>query len=646
MTTPITLKQCDDDSDGITSFNLTQKNDVISANYLTETFTYYTTQAAASIADTAFLIANPIAYSSGNASIYIRIVNSNGCFSIARIDLMVSVTQIPPNFGIQNQYKCDDYIDAANDDRDGIATFDFSAITTSLLAILPPNVTVSYYKTQSDFLAETDAFGNSLANPNPSNYRNIGYPNTQTIWVRVDSTIDNSCFGFKTFDVVVEALPFANPINSLNIIRHCDDNQDGSYAFDTSTLTATVLNGQTNANVKYFRANGSTSINPLPNPFTVTGTETIVIRVYNNTTQTNGLPCYDEKTLQFIVDDLPEAFPIAPSLTTTCDDEANPVDQDGIYAFDTTNFQSTLLGTQTGMNVYYFDQNNNPLPSPLPNPFRTGTQNVKVIVENPINITCTAQTIIPFVVNPTPKIDLDENVIICLPTTQTLLDAGILDGSPTSNYQFKWYTNGVLNGITTPTLTVNTTGVYSVEVTNVFNCSKTRVIRVTGSEIATIQSIDVIDLSDGTANTITVIVNAASQGDYEYAIDDINGPYQDSNLLNNVPMGLHVIYVRDKNGCGTVGPITVPVLGIPHYFTPNGDGYNDNWNVKGVTTQSNRLSIIYIFDRYGKLLKQIAATGLGWDGTFNGKPMPADDYWYSIEFEDGRNAKGHFTLKR
>lgn len=646
VTTPITLKQCDDDTDGISSFNLTQKNDVISANYLVETFTYYTTQAAANTEDATFLITNPTAYTSGNSSIYAHIVNLNGCFSIARIDLLVSVTQIPPNFVIQNQYKCDDYVDATNDDRDGIATFDFSAITTTLLATLPVNVTVSYYKTQADFLAETDASGNSLAISNPSNYRNTGYPNTQTIWVRVDSTIDNSCFGFKTFDVVVEALPFANPVNALNILRHCDDNQDGSYAFDTSTLTATVLNGQTNANVKYFRANDSTPINPLPNPFTVAGTETIVIRVYNNTTQTNGLPCYDEENLQFIVDDLPEAFPIAPSLTTTCDDEINPVDQDGFFAFDTTNFQSTLLGTQTGMNVYYFDQNNNPLPSPLPNPFRTRTQNVKVVVENPINTTCTAQIIIPFIVNPTPKIDLEENIIICLPATQTLLDAGILDGTPNSNYQFTWYTNGVLNGITTPTLTVNTPGIYSVDVTNVFNCTKTRIITVTGSEIATIQSIDVIDLSEGTSNTITIIVNAASQGDYEYAIDDSNGPYQDSNLLNNVPMGVHVIYVRDKNGCGTVGPITVPVLGIPHYFTPNGDGYNDYWNVKGVTSQSNRLSIIYIFDRYGKLLKQIAATGPGWDGTFNGKSMPADDYWYTIEFEDGRNAKGHFTLKR
>jgi gliding motility-associated-like protein len=643
VTTPITLKQCDDDTDGISTFNLTQKNDVISANYLIETFTYYTTLAAANTEDAAFLIANPIAYTSGNGSVYARVVNSNGCFRVARIDLIVSVTQIPPNFVIPNQYKCDDYLDVVNDDRDGIAEFDFSAITASLLAILPNNVSIKYYKTQADFLAETDASGNSLAITNTTNYRNIGFPNTQTIWVRVDSTIDNSCFGFKTFDVVVEPLPVVNPINATNIIRHCDDDQDGIYGFDTSTIQASILNGQTGVNVQYFRADGTPLPSPLPNPFPVNGTETITIRVNNNATQTGGIPCFDEGTLQFIVDDLPEAFPIAANLTIICDDEANPVDQDGLFDFDTSTFQAAILGGQTGVTVSYFDGNNNPLPSPLPNPFTSGTQNIRVIVENPINTSCAAQIIIPFIVNPTPKIDLEENITICLPTTEALIDAGILDGTPTSDYQFQWYTDGgLMPGITTPSIVIYTPAVYSVDVTNTFGCTKTRVITVSGSEAATIQSIDVVDL----AEINSIMVNVTGLGLYEYAIDDVNGPYQESNLFDNLPMGLHEIYVRDQNGCGSVGPITVPVLGVPQYFTPNGDGYNDYWNVKGVSAQFNYLSRILIFDRFGKLLKQIGTTGLGWDGTFNGHAMPADDYWYSIQFEDGRIVKGHFALKR
>lgn len=647
VTTPITLKQCDDDTDGISIFNLTQKNDVISTNYLNETFTYYTNLAAANTQNATFLISNPIAYTSGSGSVFARVQNSNGCFRVTRIDLLVSVTQIPPSFVVPNQYLCDDFLNAVNNDRDGISgPYNFTSVTNSLLAFLPgpnSNYSIKYYKTEADFLAETDALGNSLAITNTSNYRNIGFPNMQTIWVRVESTLDNSCFGFKTFDIVVESLPTANPINALNLIRHCDDDQDGIFGFDTSTIQSTVLNGQTGVNVTYFRANGTPLSTPLPNPFSVNGTETITIRVNNNTTQTGGQPCYDEETLQFIVDDLPQVFPISAGLTSICDEELNPVDQNGLYDFDTSTFQSTILGSQTGLNIYYFDANNNPLSAPLPNVFTTATQNIKVIVENPINTSCSAQLTIPFIVNPTPKIDLEENIIICLPTTQALIDGGILDGTPTTDYTFQWYNNNVvMPAETNPTLTVNSPGIYSVDVTNAFGCTKTRVITVTGSEIATIQSIDVVDLSE--INTITV--NVTGLGDYEFSIDDINGPYRDSNFFENVPMGMHDIYVRDKNGCGSVGPITVAVLGIPHYFTPNGDGYNDTWNVKGVSAQFNYRSTIYIFDRFGKLLKQIGTTGQGWDGTFNGRPMPADDYWYNIKFEDGRNAKGHFTLKR
>ncbi|WP_396157112.1 T9SS type B sorting domain-containing protein [Flavobacterium sp.] len=643
ITTPISLIQCDNvDGNGISNFNLTQKNDVISANSSNETFTYYTTFAAANTENTTFLIPNPLAYTSGTATIYARVENSNGCFRVATINLIVSVTQIPANFVIPNQYLCDDFLDAVNDDSDGISgPFDFSSITTSLLNELPPNITIKYYKTEADLNAETDALGNSLAIANTTNYRNIGFPNVQTIWIRAENPLDNSCYGKKTFDVVVEPVPTANPVNASNIIRQCDDDQDGIYGFDTSGIEAAVLNGQTGVNVQYFRANGAQLASPLPNPFFVNVTETITIRVNNNTTQTNGQACFDVVTLQFIVDDLPEVFPIPVNKTTFCDDEPIPVDQNGWIDFDTSTFQSTLLGAQTGMLISYTLQNGTVL-SQLPNPFRTGTQNVLVTVTNPINTSCPATYSIPFIVNPTPKIDLEEDIVICLPETDALIDGGILDGSPSTDYQYAWYTNAAPMGITTPTLLVTTPNVYSVDVTNAFGCTNTRVITVTGSQIASIQSIDVFDLAD--INSILVTVTGL--GDYEFALDDINGPYQSGNLFNNVPMGLHVIYVRDRNGCGSVGPITVPVLGIPQYFTPNGDGYNDYWNVKGVSAQFNYLSRILIFDRFGKLLKQIGTTGLGWDGTFNGKPMPGDDYWYSIEFEDGRNAKGHFTLKR
>ncbi|MBP6556999.1 MAG: IgGFc-binding protein, partial [Flavobacterium sp.] len=187
VTTPISLIQCDDDTDGISVFNLTQKNDLISTNYLNEIFTYFTTLTAANTENTTFEITNPLTYTSGNGVVYARVENSNGCFRVVQINLVVSVTQIPANFVIPNQYLCDDYLDAVNNDYDGISgPFNFTAIRNSLAAILPANVTIKFYKTQADFLAETDVSGNSLAIADITNYRNIGFLNMQTIWVRVD----------------------------------------------------------------------------------------------------------------------------------------------------------------------------------------------------------------------------------------------------------------------------------------------------------------------------------------------------------------------------------------------------------------------------------------------------------------------------
>ena len=85
---------CDDDTDGISTFNLTQKNDVLSANYTNETFRYFTTLSAANTANNLFEILNPFAYTTGNTSIYVRVETVHGCSTVGRIDLIVSATQI------------------------------------------------------------------------------------------------------------------------------------------------------------------------------------------------------------------------------------------------------------------------------------------------------------------------------------------------------------------------------------------------------------------------------------------------------------------------------------------------------------------------------------------------------------------------
>ena len=84
-----------------------------------------------------------------------------------------------------------------------------------------------------------------------------------------------------------------------------------------------------------------------------------------------------------------------------------------------------------------------------------------------------------------------------------------------------------------------------------------------------------------------------------------------------------------------------------NFFTPNDDGFNDFWSLE---VESNTCDyVLYIFDRYGKLLKTLTPTNDKWDGAFNGKRMPSDDYWYLVEYEfNGKSLRhsSHFALKR
>ncbi len=84
-------------------------------------------------------------------------------------------------------------------------------------------------------------------------------------------------------------------------------------------------------------------------------------------------------------------------------------------------------------------------------------------------------------------------------------------------------------------------------------------------------------------------------------------------------------------------------LSYPKYFTPNGDGFNDTWNIKFSDLETNLT--IKIFDRYGKLIKELIQNG-SWNGTMNGHQLPSDDYWFIATKTDGNEYKGHFSLKR
>ena len=125
--------------------------------------------------------------------------------------------------------------------------------------------------------------------------------------------------------------------------------------------------------------------------------------------------------------------------------------------------------------------------------------------------------------------------------------------------------------------------------------------------------------------------------DLEYAID--NGEFQNSPVFNNVNPGEHKLYARNKYGClpNVVSEI-IQIIDYPKFFTPNNDNMNDTWTL--YDSSELAASEVYIYDRFGKLLKKISAGDtVGWDGTFNGKTMPSSSYWFLVNYIEPKTGK-------
>ena len=218
-----------------------------------------------------------------------------------------------------------------------------------------------------------------------------------------------------------------------------------------------------------------------------------------------------------------------------------------------------------------------------------------------------------------PQLSADELIEICAGDSLELSTA-------ISDVMYDWST-----GATTPSITVFEEGSYSLTVTNSDGCTATKTFTVNFIQEPEITEILV---DNGFIKILTL-----QEGNFLYSLD--GNTFQTSNKFQVKEGGVYTAYVKDSEACG-VSAREFPVLLYPKFITPNQDGANDIFQLKGTEYFSS--SELLIFDRFGKLLFRQNGKRFLWDGSYNGKYLPSNEYWFMVTIEGMPSVKGHFSL--
>lgn len=440
---------------------------------------------------------------------------------------------------------------------------------------------------------------------------------------RVDVAFSPTCIISE--EIKIEYTPDLT-LNNSTVVQ-CDIDADGLTTYDLSTTDANLKNNDVNITKTTWHSNltdAQNATNAITNLTSFSNSSPNQV-LYVKASSKYGCSKITTVTLSTATTVVPSPNPIA-----VCDEDGT---LDGLHRFDLATLVTPQLlnGLPTGLVAEYYLSFADALAEknkigPVFTTTQAFQQTIYARVKNGSD--CYGITPINLVVNVFNPINFeDESLFLCNGNSVSLsVDSGF------SSYL--WNT-----GATTAAITVQQAGTYTVTVTNDKGCKKTKTFIVKASEKAIYENAVVKDFA---GNKNTIIIQFKGTGNYEFSLDGTS--YQDNATFTNVAPGSYTISIRDKNGCGITTSDLIYVLDYPRFFTPNGDGFNDTWKINNLNTLPQ--SRIVIFDRYGKLLKELTAVGDSWNGTFTGAPLPSDDYWFQLIFTDGRIIKGHFSLKR
>ncbi len=244
-----TLIQCDEDTDGVTTYNLTTLNSLITGgdSQLTNV-TFYESLANAQAGTNP--ISNPTNYQNTSVNqLFATAQNQFGCIGFATIDLQIASNSLPT---IAPIFTCD-----VIGNQDGITDLDLtSMIGTSLSSSLPSGLTLVYYATEN----------NAITNTNPLNltFTNT-IPNQQTIYVKILDGVN--CYGI---------LPIELNVNTFNPPNF---NDETIYLCNGSSQTLSVASGFSSYNWSNGETDNSITVN-------TSGTYSVIVTDINGCEKT------------------------------------------------------------------------------------------------------------------------------------------------------------------------------------------------------------------------------------------------------------------------------------------------------------------------------------------------------------------------
>lgn len=462
---------------------------------------------------------------------------------------------------------------------------------------------------------------------------------------KVEVALSSDCTSSDEVKIEFASLP---TVNKTVTLKQCDDDTDGFSVFNLIKAETLLVNDPTGITMTYYKTlnDANNKQNAIANPklFSNKIQDKVFVRIENK------FNCYETAEIKLIVSttSIPNTMQL---IYTECDtDLIDNDDSNGITTFNLANIANdikNIFPSNQNLQVTFYkskkdaiEENNVIKTSEFRNENSPFSQNIFVRVENATNKSCLGVKEITLKANPIPQFDLTKKAILCLNKEPVLVEAE----NPLNIESYQWYDNSgnpLPNG-NKSSYAFQSAGTYKLKAitSSSTGCNKVKTVVIETSNIPTVNNIEVVD--KGLGSTIKISVNG--EGTYQYALEDREDAYQNSNIIENLKSGNYTLYIRDIKGCGKITK-SVNILGFSKFFTPNEDGHNDTWRILGANPEQLN-SDVYIYDRFGKLLKKFKVKETGWDGTYKGKPLPSSDYWFSVNFKDGNIQKGNFSLIR